>query len=272
MNPDWLAEQLSTRAYLWRLERRDGMTIGFTSHDRDLVIDELRYRAAPGLIPSSIALSDSLDIDNVEIEAVMTASAITETDLVAGRWNGAQLSISLANWEVPDDPVLPLIRGEFGEILRSGSRFSVELLGPTGFLDAAIAPVTSPTCRAFFGDRQCKVSLHRFQAETTITATYEDHIECGGLGGDAQRFALGEIRFLGGPNCGLQSSVIRGAGNLLWLGEMPSRPLSAGTRILLTEGCDRSFATCRDRFANGLNFRGEPHLPGNDLLTRYPGA
>ena len=32
------------------------------------------------------------------------------------------------------------------------------------------------------------------------------------------------------------------------------------------------FATCRDRFANAQNFRGEPHLPGNDLLTRYPGA
>jgi uncharacterized phage protein (TIGR02218 family) len=38
------------------------------------------------------------------------------------------------------------------------------------------------------------------------------------------------------------------------------------------EGCDKRLETCRDRFANTLNFRGEPHLPGNDLLTRYPGS
>ncbi len=43
-------------------------------------------------------------------------------------------------------------------------------------------------------------------------------------------------------------------------------------RIALTEGCDKRFATCRTRFANSENFRGEPHLPGNDLLTRYPGG
>ena len=272
MSFDWLEQQLSTRAYLWRLERRDGMTIGFTSHDRDLVIDDLRYRAAPGMVPSSIAISDSLEIDHVEIEGVMTASAITEQDLMAGRWNGAQLTVSLANWREPGDEVLPIIRGEFGEILRSGDRFSVEILGPGNFLDAAIAPLTSPTCRAFFGDKQCKVSLHRFQTEMTITAVHEDHIECIALAGGAARFAFGQIRFLDGPNCGLDSSVIRGVDNLLWLGDMPAQPLGMDTRILLTQGCDKSFATCRDHFANSLNFRGEPHLPGNDLLTRYPGA
>ncbi|MCU0890414.1 MAG: phage BR0599 family protein, partial [Sandarakinorhabdus sp.] len=45
--------------------------------------------------------------------------------------------------------------------------------------------------------------------------------------------------------------------------------LAVGTRVLLREGCDKRFATCRDRFGNGLNFRGEPHVPGGDLLTRY---
>jgi len=45
-----------------------------------------------------------------------------------------------------------------------------------------------------------------------------------------------------------------------------------GDRIALRHGCDKSFATCVSRFGNAENFRGEPHLPGNDLLTRYPGA
>ncbi|MFN7158060.1 MAG: phage BR0599 family protein, partial [Erythrobacter cryptus] len=42
-----------------------------------------------------------------------------------------------------------------------------------------------------------------------------------------------------------------------------------GTRIELREGCDHTIATCAARFANAINFRGEPFLPGNDLLARY---
>ena len=45
-----------------------------------------------------------------------------------------------------------------------------------------------------------------------------------------------------------------------------------GARVELIEGCDKSLATCAARFANALNFRGEPYLPGMDLLTRYPGG
>ncbi|MES2493491.1 MAG: phage BR0599 family protein [Pseudomonadota bacterium] len=45
--------------------------------------------------------------------------------------------------------------------------------------------------------------------------------------------------------------------------------LPAGIRVSLREGCDRTIATCSNRFGNGVNFRGEPYLPGNDLITRY---
>jgi uncharacterized phage protein (TIGR02218 family) len=36
----------------------------------------------------------------------------------------------------------------------------------------------------------------------------------------------------------------------------------------VTAGCDKGFASCRDRFANVLNFRGFPHMPGNDFVVR----
>ncbi len=56
------------------------------------------------------------------------------------------------------------------------------------------------------------------------------------------------------------------------LREPPPLAVRAGEAIELREGCDKRLATCRDRFANVVNFRGEPFLPGNDLLTRYPGG
>lgn len=40
-------------------------------------------------------------------------------------------------------------------------------------------------------------------------------------------------------------------------------PASAGDVLRIQPGCDKRLATCRDRFANRLNFRGEPHIPGD---------
>ena len=272
MSLDWLDREVTTSAYLWRLERADGFALGFTSHDRDLVIDAFRYRAAPGMVPSSVALSDSLDIDNVEISGVMTSAAIAETDMDGGRWDGALLYISLVDWEQPDAEPLPLICGEFGEIVRSGDSFTVEMLGATYFLNEPIATLTSPTCRAEFGDRHCKLSLHRYQREEQVLSISGDEIEIAALGDSATDFIFGSLRFLGGANCGLSFAIIGGQGDVVRLADLPSQPVTEGTAVLLTQGCDKNFSTCRDRFANSINFRGEPYLPGNDLLTRYPGA
>ncbi|MEP2987664.1 MAG: DUF2163 domain-containing protein [Parasphingorhabdus sp.] len=268
----WLDRDLTTTAFGWRLDRADGVSFGFTSHDQDIVVDNFRYRATPGMIPSTIALNDSLDVDSVEIEGVLNASAFTEEDLAAGRWNGARLQIVLLNWEFPNDEAKHLISGEFGEITRSGNSFQVEILGPTSFLDEAIVPLTSPTCRARFGDKQCKLSLHEYQHEVTLSMHDGSRMEFEDLAGLASNYAFGELRWLSGHSCGLSSAVLKGEGNAVWLADAPSDVGSTGERVLLTAGCDKNFKTCQNRFSNSLNFRGEPHLPGNDLLTRYPGA
>jgi hypothetical protein len=40
-------------------------------------------------------------------------------------------------------------------------------------------------------------------------------------------------------------------------------PAIVGDVLRVQPGCDKRLATCRDRFANQLNFRGEPHIPGD---------
>ena len=87
-----------------------------------------------------------------------------------------------------------------------------------------------------------------------------------------ERFVLGRLRYLGGANCGLGSVILSASGNAVELREIPRVSVESGCRVELHEGCDKRFDTCVSRFANAANYRGEPHLPGNDLLTRYPGA
>ena len=43
-----------------------------------------------------------------------------------------------------------------------------------------------------------------------------------------------------------------------------------GDTFDISAGCDKRAATCKAKFANFLNFRGAPHMPGNDVLVRHP--
>jgi uncharacterized phage protein (TIGR02218 family) len=46
--------------------------------------------------------------------------------------------------------------------------------------------------------------------------------------------------------------------------------LTVGDAYSLQPGCDKLLATCKVKFNNVLNFRGEPHVPGTDRLFRGP--
>ena len=56
----------------------------------------------------------------------------------------------------------------------------------------------------------------------------------------------------------------------LW--QAAPEPIDAGDTFTVTAGCDKRFSTCRNRFGNGADFRGFPHIPGNDFVISYPVA
>lgn len=267
--PDWLRAELVTLAWCWRLSRRDGVVIGLTSHDRDLLIGGLPYRAAPGMKPSAIETRDSLDAATMDIEGAIASDAIATRDLDAGRWDGAGLELFLVDWTAPDAAPVTIARGSLGTIERRGASFAAELKGVTQLLDRPVCPATSPSCRATLGDRACRVDLAPLTHIRRVVAV-EGRVVT--LDAAAPHMAFGELLWIEGANCGLASPVVAADGAALHLAEAPAFLPAAPVRVRLTEGCDKQLATCRDRFANAVNFRGEAHLPGNDLLTRYPGG
>lgn len=268
----FLHKDLLTTALCWRLERRDGVAIGFTSHDRDLEIAGLRFRAAPGMLPSAITLSDGFEPDALDVAGALTAEAIDAADLGAGRWDGAEVAIFMVDWEAPDGAPLSLARGTLGDITAKGDAFEAELRGLAAALDRPAAEQTSPECRARLGDRRCRVDMAARTVWTRIVAvTAEDAITVE-RAAPGNAYGYGRLRWIGGANSGLQSAILRSDGLALVLREAPPFPAAAGDLVELSEGCDKSLATCSGRFGNAVNFRGEPHLPGIDLLTRYPGA
>lgn len=266
----WFEAPLTTLAFCWRLDRRDGVTLGLTSHDRDLMLAGLHYRATPGMVPSAIERSTGLALDSVQLSGALSSDCIRADDLEAGRWDGAQLRLWAVDWTAPDrDPIL-LVRGTLGAVDRVDAQFSVELLGPSLALNQPFSETLSPHCRAQLGDARCRVDMagrtvHAMAIRLTGNRVGVDDV----LGADA--FAFGWLRWTEGPRAGLRHMILSHTGTELVLVDAPDMPLTTPLRIELTEGCDRRLATCQSRFGNVLNFRGEPHLPGNDLLMRYGG-
>lgn len=269
--PAWLADPMVPLAWLWKIARSDGMVLGFTSHDRDLVRGGMTYAATPGIAPSALSLSASLDADTMDIAGALTADAISEADLDAGRWDGAAVTLHIANWEDADEPLILVAQGSLGAVERKRGSFAAELRTLDEALDAPVAPETAPGCRARLGDNACRVDLAprtrlvRLAGVEGRTVTVTDPI-------DGAAFSFGRLRFVTGPNAGLSALIIAGAGQSLTLARDPVFAVDAGTRVEILEGCDKQLATCAGRFGNAINFRGEPYLPGMDYVTRYPGA
>lgn len=269
----WHEADVTTLVFCWRIDRRDGVTLGFASLDHDLWIDGLLYRASPGMRPSAVAATDGLEIGTLDIAGALSSAAIREEDLAAGRWDGARLRLMAVDWTAPEDSPVLLARGELGEIEMRDGAFSAELKGPAALLERPVVEATSPECRATLGDRRCRVDLApRCRMLRVAEVIDAETIDLDAEEPEPNAYGYGRLRWVTGANSGLESAVLRSDGARIWLREPPPFEAVAGMMVLLVEGCDRSFATCRDRFSNMANFRGEPHLPGADLLTRYPGV
>lgn len=219
------------------------------------------------MTPSAIQLSSSLEGGSVDLAGALSHDAIVEDDLDLGRWSGAGLALHIVDWETGAVAATP-IAGTLGAVERHGRRFSVALDGPLAGLDEPLTERTSPECRARLGDARCRVDPARITAVRTVVAADE-----GGLvleEGDEERWAGGECVPLDGVLAGLRLALGGAAAGRLRLCLPPPRPLTVPLRVRLREGCDKALATCSARFGNAENFRGEPHLPGNDLLLRVP--
>ena len=266
-----MSDRLETIALAWTIARRDGVTIGLTDHDRDLMLDGLVYRAAPGMTPSAVRRGDGVEADTMDAKGALTATAITERDLLAGRWDGAAVRVRAVDWR-RGVGTAELGGGTIGAIELADGAFTAELRGAAAALDRPVAEETAPTCRAELGDRRCRVAMAGRRRFARVVARDGRVLTLDMVEPVANGWGGGRLRWFGGDNCGLEERIAVSAGAGVTLRDMPRFSVAAGTLVWIEDGCDRTIATCAARFGNAANFRGEPYLPGVDLLTRYPGG
>jgi uncharacterized phage protein (TIGR02218 family) len=266
-----LLEGATTLCRCWKLIRRDGVVFGFTDHDRDLTFGGVVFAARAGLDAAEVERELGFAAPGGDVSGALTSTGITEADIAAGRYDGAVVETWSVVWTDPSKRLL-IDAATLGEIRRADGAFVAELRSLMHRLDEERGRVYRGTCDADLGDARCGVDPSdprwRFSAgvassDGALTATFD------GLGTrEDGLFTGGRLVWTTGANAGLSSEIKLHKGSRVELWARAPSSIVPGDMAELTAGCDRRFSTCRSRFANAANFRGFPHMPGNDFVLR----
>lgn len=274
---DHLATGVTTVSRCWAVTRTDGVRYGFTDHDGNLVFDGLTFRAETGLSAKALSQATGLSVDNSEAMGALRDDALSEADILAGRFDGAEVVSWLVNWQDVSQRRI-MFRGSIGELRRSNGAFHAELRGLTEMLNRPVGRVYQGPCSAVLGDAGCGVDLSNaaFSHEIALDgATDNRALRVPSLPGFEQGwFQRGSIEVLTGPAAGLRGAIKRDRstddGRMIDLWQALGAPVSAGDTVRLIAGCDKRFETCRLKFANVLNFQGFPDIPEEDWMLVNP--
>ncbi|MDD3446247.1 MAG: DUF2163 domain-containing protein, partial [Zavarzinia sp.] len=237
------------------------------------VFDGIVHAASSGFTASAVESQAGLAVSNMDVEGALSAEAVTEADLAAGRYDDAECLVFLVNWRDVEQRVL-LRRGHIGQVTRGPTGFSAELRGLAHRLNQTCGRLFERRCAWSLGDARCGVDLglavHRAAVTVTSVAGRLAVVVSGLDGFGDGTFDYGTMTWSGGDNTGLALEIARQRGGRVDLLLPPARPAVVGDTAVLTAGCDRRFETCRDRFANAVAFGGFPHMPGLDFVLSYP--
>lgn len=266
----------TTLAWCWKILRSDGVMFGFTDHDQPLFFDGLTYEPESGFAAAEIRSGSDLSVDAQDAEGALSSDRITETDILDGRWDNALVEVWRVNWQDAGQRVL-MRRGAIGELRRGRLSFVAEVRSLSHLLGQTAGRVFQGTRDAALGDGRCRVNVDdpAFTGAGIVDSLLRDRaFTTTGLGSFAAGwFAFGSLTWTTGANAGRSAEVslheVTGGTVSLTLLEAPVRGIAVGDRFRIHAGCDKRLETCRAKFGNALNFRGFPHIPGQDAIMRY---
>ena len=162
--------------------------------------------------------------------------------------------------------------GFIGEVKRSDGNFTAEVRGLGKAFDEERGRLYTASCSADLGDARCGVTP---SASTATVAETDGRLSltAPALSGYGDGYLTGgRLLFTTGANTGFATEIrshrTDGGTVALQLWQAAPQPIAPGDGFTAQAGCDKRFATCRSKFDNVVNFRGFPHMGGNNLLVQ----
>jgi len=154
-----LGQEVTSLATLWRVTRKDGQQYFFTDHDADLAVGAETYQAAASYERSALRAADGMAGQGFELTGIIDSALITETDLIAGKFDRALVEIFAVNWASPGDGTVQLKRGRLGKVALEEPGYRVEFRDLADQLETAVGEVYAADCIVDLGSAHCGVRL-----------------------------------------------------------------------------------------------------------------
>ena len=147
--------------HAWVLRRVDGTELGFTDHDRDLMVNAVTCRAASGWTAGAADSAVGFSAGSAALAGGLDDALITDADVETGLYDGAAVALWRVDWDRPDLRVR-LWTATLARIRRDGQGFTAELEGPLAKLERVVGRTYGRDCDAVLGDGRCGVDLETF--------------------------------------------------------------------------------------------------------------
>jgi len=263
---DGLALQINAQPNVESAIRTGTDTIRVTSVGDNTAVAIISFQII-GTAPPSAVISN-IDGANILVSQVFSADSNSTMDLFAAKLQLRPRILSA---------VVSSVTGTDTErdiILKAGVngtdiQLANELISPSTNNIIITQTVAGSAGQTFNGVVSSASSRQRFLALMPLNVT-----------GD---FDFGVLTWINGENQGRQMEVKafindgfgltinQGAAGAIFDLFLPmSSQINAGDNFTVNRGCDYKFITCKDKFDNVKNFRGEPHIPTPEDSAQNP--
>ncbi len=271
--------QLKRWAFLFKIERRDGVSLYLGSHDHQVVYQGNTYTPVGSADVSARRRESALRDHDVEFRGAISSSAITHDDMRAGRYRDAKITEYLVDWRYPFAGAFSTTIGWIQKTTFDGELWVADVQGLGRFLKHRVGTLFNRTCDADLFDARCGV----VEASFTVTGVSPS----GMVDGQKRRiiranpatlsgsfadnwFRHGKVTFTAGANLGLSREVqlyTQATREIQCQLEFPF-DIATTDVFSITAGCDHRPSTCLNKFSNLINFRGFPFVPGTDQVLQ----
>lgn len=283
LTPELLAHYQQSQTTITRcirIERRDGVVIALTDHDTDLIVEGVTYQSAVGYTPTAIQTHDQGAVNTIDVEGILSVAGVSRADIAAGCFDAAKIFVFEVNYDDLSQGILPLISGFWGECQLHAHHYVTEFRSLSQVLQQPMGELYSTTCRAQFGDKRCRVNVAELTLEGAVialknTQNAKSAFIAAGFEQPSGYFQYGLLTWKHGKNRHLSMEIKSFTPEenqtcCFQLVQPMPYPIEIGDIFSVYPGCDKSLSTCKNRFNNIVNFRGEPFIPGLDHILRIP--
>lgn len=299
-----LNKEIMRLCYCYTIARTDGVTFNFTDHSESLQVDITGtgsgaltlFTPQDGVDSSAIERTQGLDATNYELKGIVSSEAITETDILAGRFKNAVITKYLVDWSVPWAGFLEKEVFQLASTTAGQTFFEAQVNTQKSRLSLARGRVLTYNCRHVFGSTECGKDLTAINevtgaSITTSTLSVKAVTEPrkrftfatnGGLDQyNVNDFQYGTVTFSTGLNAGLTFEIgsstapVQDPNDLsleasIKLSLFAGANISVGDRFIAVQGCTKNRESCQTRFNNFVNYGGFPYMPNSDRVQQRP--